>query len=102
MTPQQITSEDVAAWIQIQLAKAHERNNYASINVEISQYKGNDAKTKFNVWHSTEVKSSDRATIEDCFDEIAGITPAVAAAKKRAEAAKLMEEADKLEKEGMI
>lgn len=102
MTPQEITSEDVAAWMQIQLAKAHKRDKYACITVEICQYKGNEAKAKFSVWHSTEVKSSDKPTIEECFDEIAGITPAVAAAKKRAKAAKLMEEADKLEQEGTI
>ena len=99
---QNITSEDVSAWMQQQLAKAHERNQYATISVEIGQWKGTTTEARFKVWHSSDLQSGSKATIEECFDEIAGITPAVAAAKKRAEAAKLMEEADKLEQEGNI
>ena len=88
--------------MQIQLAKAHERHEYANIDIGISQYRGNPARAAFSVFHSPELQSIDKATIEECFAEIAEITPAVVAAKKRAEAAKLMEEADKLEQEGTI
>ena len=102
---QEITSEDVADWMQIQLAKAHKRHKYANIDISIWQYRGNPTRAAFSVFHSSELQSIDKATIEECFAEIAeiaGITPAVVAAKKRAEAASLMEEADKLEQEGTI
>lgn len=100
---QEITSEDVAAWMQIQLAKAHERHEYANITVQLNSYKdGGPSRAKFQIYHAPDLQSPLKNSIEECFDEISGTTPAVTAAKKRAEAAKLMEEADKMEKEGTI
>jgi len=98
MNIEEITSDHINQWMQRQLAKAHERDNYANIDVGISQFKGNPATATFAVWHSADLQSRGRNSIEECFEDLAAITPLVIVETKRAAAQKLMDEAAEIEK----
>ena len=92
-----ITTEEVSVWMKEQLAKAHKLSNYAQITVSISQEKDYAilAKARYSIYlgekygHSVEYRS-----IEECFAKIAN--PQTRAEKIRADAAKLLKQADEL------
>ena len=93
-----ITSEDVAEWMKQQLAKAHQLNNYAHLQVEINastQYP--DAPVKFSIYLTQFYGTRDRESFEECFEELSEMPRVSIAEQKRKQAAALLAEADKLE-----
>ena len=93
----QITSEQVAEWMQQQLAKAHELSDYAHVTVEINQYKVTPTAAKFRIFCGKGFETRDHQTIEDCFEQLAAITPKSQADQLREQAARLLAAADEIE-----
>ena len=99
----EITSEHVAEWMQMQLAKAHERNNYADISVGINATKGEHTKPRFNLYINSSLVSNGQLSIEECFEsvdqQIAENTPESRANRLEAQAAGLLTQANKIRAE---
>lgn len=71
----EITSQDVSAWMREQLAKAHELNDYASLTVRLSAYTGQEHNGPvFSVYLSTGHQWECR-TMEDCFRHLEANPP---------------------------
>jgi len=88
---EKITSQDVAAWMVEQLAKVHELQEYGQVSVEINQSRGEDAAARFSIYCGKDKPESRNCqSIEDCFAELEAITPAMIAAERRKQAAKLL------------
>jgi len=95
---QKITSQDVSAWMVEQLAKVHELQEYGQVNVEINQFRHNEAVPRFSIFCGRdEPESGSCASIEECFEKLSKITPKTIAANKREQAARLLAEADAIE-----
>jgi len=103
MTTTEITSEDVAAWMKDQLAKAHEMSNYSSITIGISAFRASVAPAvDFRVYLGEEWGSAAVCfNIDACFAQLANQTPKSKADLKREAAAKLLAEAEELERGGL-
>jgi len=91
-----ITSADVSAWLVEQLAKAHEYNDYAHINLQVHAFKGTKCVPYFKIYLGTEHNSQDRLTIEECFADLDGETPRTIADRLLEKAAALTSEANKI------
>jgi hypothetical protein len=93
-----ITSADVSAWLKEQLTALHETHEYASITVEINQYRGHETAAKWSVYTGSGQPQSDyKPSLEDCIADMATQTPKSIAQQKRERAAALMAEADEIE-----
>jgi len=99
MNPQDITSADIAAWLQVQYAEARKLNttdSYANIEVGYSGFNTVNGPAEFSVYFSAAHKAKG-ASFEECFEKLRRITPQSIAAEKREAAAKLLAEADDIE-----
>jgi hypothetical protein len=92
-----ITSKNVSEWMQQQLAKAHEAQDYANITVGISSYREQATSAEFNIYCGQFHKSENHSNIEDCFDDLAAIPPQKISDFKRDQAVKLLAQADALD-----
>jgi hypothetical protein len=96
----EITSAHVAEWMQMQLAKAHEKLAYADVSVSINQQRGFPATPRFGIYGGQHITVADLPSIEECFariDEIlAEQTPAKKAERLQAQAATLITEANRI------
>jgi hypothetical protein len=101
MTTTEITSEDVAAWMQEQAQKIHQTHNHVQIQVGICQNRDNPHPASFSIYCAAGIDSGHRQTIEECFEAIGKITPNDVAADKRKRAATLLAEAEELERGGI-
>ena len=97
MNTNEITSQDVAEYLQSVANKVNETHGHVQVRGMVCQNQEFPSKAKFSIYCSREVQSADHGTIEECLAEIASITPQTAAAMKREAAAKLLAEADELE-----
>jgi hypothetical protein len=102
----EITSAHVAEWMQLQLAKAHEKLEYANLTVQIGQFRGYSAAAYFDVYSGLDIKSGNLPSIEECFAKIDEIlaeqTPAKKAERLQAQAATLITEANRILAESSI
>ena len=95
-----ITTEDVSNWMREQLTKAHQISDYASVTVQINQYKemADRAKTRFSVYLGEQYGPAIECYLmEDCFVQAAKKTPQSRAEKLRADAAELLKQAEELD-----
>jgi hypothetical protein len=96
----EITSAHVAEWMQMQLAKAHEKLAYADLSVSINQQRGYQAAPRFSIYAGEHIKACNLPSMEECFTKIAevlaGQTPEKKAERLIEQAATLITEANRI------
>jgi hypothetical protein len=86
--------------MQMQLAKAHEKLDYADLSVSINQQRGYQATPRFGIYAGEHIKVWNLPSMEECFTEIAEVladqTPEKKAERLIEQAATLITEANRI------
>jgi hypothetical protein len=93
-----MSSEQINQWMRDQLALVHGVSNYGSITVQICGFRHGTSDAVFSIYCDPYRASAQHGTIEECMETIGNKERyATLAEEKRAQAARLIAEAEEIE-----